>query len=139
MTVNGQEKEYIVPIGCTIEKNGEAVDIYDLKLDDTLRVTVESGTVTNIKSIASQTISSGKISGVVSAVNTGFKFVAVTMENSTVPINVYVNASTKYTVVRSSSTGASLSTIKVGDKVDCYVTANNGAYIASDIVIEKAN
>ena len=139
MTVNGQEKEYVVPIGCEIEKNGEKVDIYDLKLDDTLRVTVESGTITKIKSIASQTISSGKVSGVVSAVNTSFKFVAVTTENSTVPINVYVNTSTKFTVVRGSSSGASLSTLKVGDKVDCYVTANNGAYVASDIVIEKAN
>ena len=52
---------------------------------------------------------------------------------------MYVNASTKYTVVRGSSNASGLNTITTGDTVECYVTASNGAYIASDIIIVKAN
>ena len=60
-------------------------------------------------------------------------------EGSSTPVNVYVDSKTKYTVIRGSSSGASLNSITTGDTVECYVTASNGAYIASDIVIVKGN
>ncbi len=139
LNISGEEEVYQIPVSCTIEKNGEAADVYALRLNDTLKVTVQSGTVINIKSIASNTVAAGKVSGTVSAVNSTYKFVSVMTEDSATPVNVYVNAQTKYTVIRGSSSGASLTTIKTGDTVECYVTASNGAYIASDIVIVKGN
>lgn len=139
LNIGGKEEVYQIPVSCTIEKNGEAADVYALRLNDTLKVTVQSGAVINIKSVASNTVAAGKVSGTVSAVNSTYKFVSVMTEDSATPVNVYVNARTKYTVVRGSSSGASLTTITTGDTVECYVTASNGAYIASDIVIVKGN
>lgn len=139
LNVSGQEETYQIPVSCTIEKNGEAADIYALRLNDTLKVTVQSGAVISIKSVASNTAVAGKVSGTVSAVNPSYKFVSVMTEDSATPVNVYVDAKTKYTVIRGSSSGASLTTITTGDTVECYVTASNGAYVASDIVIVKAN
>ncbi len=139
LNIAGKEEVYQIPVSCTIEKNGEAADVYALRLNDTLKVTVQSGAVINIKSVASNTVAAGKVSGTVSAVNPTYKFVSVMTEDSATPVNVYVNAQTKYTVIRGSSSGASLTTITTGDTVECYVTASNGAYIASDIVIVKGN
>ena len=139
LNVSGKEQTYLIPVNCIIEKNGESADVYALRLNDSLKVTVQSGTVISIKSIASNTVASGKVSGTVSAVNPSYKFVSVMTEGSSTPVNVYVDSKTKYTVIRGSSSGASLNSITTGDTVECYVTASNGAYIASDIVIVKGN
>lgn len=137
LNVSGKEQTYQIPINCVIEKNGEASDVYGLRLNDTLKVTVQSGAIISIKSLASNTTVTGKVSGTVNAVNTSYKFVSVLTEDSSTPVNVYVNASTKYTVVRGSSNATGLNIITTGDTIECYVTASNGAYIASDIIIVK--
>lgn len=139
LNVAGTEKTYQIPVNCIIEKNGEEADIYALRLNDSLKVTVQSGAVIGIKSLASNTVVAGKISGTVNAVNTSYKFVSVMTEGNTTPVNVYVDAKTKYTVVRGGSSSVGLNSITTGDTVECYVTASNGAYVASDIVIVKAN
>lgn len=138
LNVSGKEQTYQIPVSCTIEKNGEASDVYALRLNDTLKVTVQSGAVISIKSVASNTTVTGKVSGTVSAVNSSYNFISVMTEDSMTPVNVYVNASTKYTLVRGGSGTTSLKSISTGDTVECYVTASNGAYVASDIVIVKA-
>lgn len=139
LNVSGKEQTYQIPVNCTIEKNGEASDVYALRLDDTVKVTVQSGAIISIKSVASNTAVKGKVSGSVTAVNSSYKFISVMTDDSSTPVNVYVNASTKYTVIRGNSNNASLSTISTGDTVECYITASNGAYVASDIVIVKAD
>ena len=103
-----------------------------------MKLTVQSGAVLTIRTLASNTVSSGKISGTVTAVNQSYKFVAVLTDGSSTPINVNVNANTKYTVVRGGGS-ASLTSIGTGDRVECYVSISNGAYVATDIVIEKAS
>lgn len=138
LSYNGKEGVYQVPISCKIEKNGEEVDVYALRLNDSLKVTVQSGTVISIKTVASNTISSGSVAGTVTAVNTSYKFLSVLTEKGET-VNVHVNAQTAYTVIRGGSGSVSLSSIKAGDTVTCYVTANNGAYVASDVIIVKAD
>ena len=138
LNVGGKTVTYQVPVNCTIEKNGESADIYALRLNDSLKLTVQSGAVVTISTLASNTVSSDKISGTVTAVNQSYKFVAVLTDGSSTPINVNVNANTKYTVVRGGGS-ASLSSIGTGDRVECYVSVSNGAYVATDIVIEKAS
>ena len=138
LNVGGKNVTYQVPVNCSIEKNGEASDIYALRLNDSLKLTVQSGAVLTIRTLASNTVSSDKISGTVTAVNQSYKFVAVLTDGSSTPINVNVNANTKYTVVRGGGS-ASLTSIGTGDRVECYVSISNGAYVATDIVIEKAS
>lgn len=138
LNIDGKSEVYQIPVNCVIEKNGETADIYSLRLNDTLKVTIQSGAVVSIKSIASYTEESGKVSGIVTAVNSSFSFVSVMTDTSAEPVKVNVTAKTKYTVVRGGSNTTSLKTIEVGDSVECYVTSSNGALVATDIVIEKA-
>lgn len=139
LNINGKTETYSIPVNCTIEKNGEAADIYALRLNDALKVTIQSGAVVSIKSIASNTSVSGKVSGTVTAVNTSYSFVSVMTDDSAEPVKVNVNAKTKYTVVRGGTNTTSLKTIEVGDNVECYVTSSNGALVATDIIIDKAD
>ncbi len=139
LNVGGDLKTYQIPVDCKIEKNGETTDVYALRLNDNLTLTVQSGAVISIKSVASVTITSGKVSGTVTAINTTYKFVSVLTEGSTEPINVHVNNSTKYTLVKGSSNKSGLNMITSGDVVECYVTPSNGAYVADLIVISKSN
>lgn len=139
LNVGGNTKTYLVPMDCSIEKNGETTDIYALRLGDNLKLTVQSDTVISIKSVASVTIQSGKVSGTVTAVNSSYKFVSVLTEGSTEPINVHINSSTKYTLIKGTSNKTGLAMITAGDVVECYVTPTNGAYVADLIVISKTN
>ncbi len=139
LNVGGKSQTYQIPVNCVIEKGGETADIYSLRLNDALKVTVQSDAVVSIKSIASYTEESGKVSGVVTAVNSSFNFVSVMTETSAEPVKVNVTVKTKYTVVRGGTTNTTLNTIEVGDSVECYVTSSNGALVATDIVVEKAD
>lgn len=138
LNVSGDTKTYVVPMDCSIEKNGEEADIYALRLGDNLKLTVQSGTVLSIKSVASVTITSGRVSGTVTAVNSSYKFISVLTEGASEPVNVHVNTSTQYILVKGTSNKASLNMITAGDAVECYVTPSNGAYVADLIVISKA-
>lgn len=137
LNVGGTSKTYVVPRDCDMDIRGEEGDIYGLRLGDNLTITVQSNAIIKIKSVASITNITGRVSGTVTAVNPSYKFVSVLMEGSTEPVNVHVNISTKYNVVTGTSTNADLEKISVGDTVDCYVTPSNGAYVANLIVISK--
>ena len=139
LTVGGKSQVYTVPVNCEIEKNGEVGDIYDLRLNDNIKLTVQSGAVIKIKSIASITNTSGKVSGVVTAVNGSYKFISVLTADSSEPVNVHVNTKTRYVLAKGASSSAQLDNITSGDTVECYVTPSNGAYVADLIVISKAN
>ena len=137
LTVGGKSQVYAVPVNCEIEKNGEIGDIYDLRLNDNIKVTVQSGAVIKIKSIASITNTSGKVSGTVTAVNGSYKFISVLTTDSSEPVNVHVNTKTRYVLSKGASSSAQLDNITAGDVVECYVTPTNGAYVADLIVISK--
>ena len=90
-----------------------------------------------IKSIASITNTSGKVSGTVTAVNGSYKFISVLTTDSSEPVNVHVNTKTRYVLSKGASSSAQLDNITAGDVVECYVTPTNGAYVADLIVISK--
>ncbi len=137
LNVAGQTKTYVVPKDCDMDIRGEEGDIYGLRLGDNLTLTVQSNAIIKIKTVASITNTTGRVSGTVTAVNASYKFVSVLMDGSTEPVNVHVNTNTNYNVVTGTSNKTGLDKISVGDTVDCYVTPSNGAYVANLIVISK--
>ncbi len=137
LNVAGQSKTYVVPKTCEMNIRGEEGDIYGLRLGDNLTLTVQSNAIIKIKTVASITNTTGRISGTVTAVNASYKFVSVLMEDSTEPVNVHVNSTTDYNVVTGTSNKNGIEKVSVGDTVDCYVTPSNGAYVANLIVISK--
>lgn len=137
LKVNGVNKVYTVPKDCSMEIRGEEGDIYGLRLGDNVTLTVQSNAIIKIKSVASITNTTGRVSGTVTAVNKSYSFISVLMDGSTEPTNVHVSTSTNYNVVTGSSSKAGIDKIDVGDTVDCYVTPSNGAYVANLVVISK--
>lgn len=136
---DGEEKTYVVPTDCDIDINGDDSDIYDLRVGDNITLTVQSGAIIKIKSVASITNTSGRVSGTVTAVNKSYNFVSVRTENSSEPINVFTNTKTNFVLQKGTSSSSGLNGIAVGDTVECYVTPSNGAYVADLIVITKAS
>lgn len=137
LNVAGETRVYVVPKDCEMDIRGEEGDIYGLRLGDNLTLTVQSNAIVKIKTVASITNTTGRISGTVTAVNASYKFVSVLMDGSSEPVNVHVNTSTDYNVVTGTSNKNGIDKISVGDTVDCYVTPSNGAYVADLIVISK--
>lgn len=135
----GEEKVYVVPAECDININGDSGDIYGLRVGDNITLTVQSGAIIKIKSVASITNTSGRVSGVVTAVNTSYSFVSVRTESSSDPVNVFTNTKTNFVLQKGTSSNSGLKGIAVGDTVECYVTPSNGAYVADLIVITKAS
>lgn len=135
----GEEKAYVVPAECDININGDNGDIYGLRVGDNITLTVQSGAIIKIKSVASITNTSGRVSGVVTAVNKSYNFVSVRTESSPEPVNVFTNTKTNFVLQKGTSSNSGLNGIAVGDTVECYVTPSNGAYVADLIVITKAS
>lgn len=132
----GTEKTFTIPKDCTMEIKGEEGDVYGLRLGDTVVLTVQSNAVVKLKTTASMTDTTGRVSGTVTAVNASYKFISVQTENGEIK-NVHVNAKTSYNIISGSSNKSDINKIAVGDTVDCYVTPTNGAYVANLIVISK--
>lgn len=136
LRVGNETRVYAVPTDCEMEIKGESGDIYGLRLGDNITLTVQSNAIIKIKSVASITNTTGRISGTVTAVNPTYKFVSVLMDDNTT-LNVQVNTKTAYNLVGGTSSKTGIEQITVGDTVDCYVTPSNGAYVADLIVISK--
>lgn len=138
LNVSGSKVTYKIPRDCEIVIGDKEGQIYDLRVGDNISLTVQSGAVLKVKSVASITNTTGRVSGTVAAVNPSFKFISVITEGSAEPVNVFINTSTKYVLQQGNTNNPSLSSIAVGDSVECYITPTNGAYVATLIVIDKA-
>lgn len=132
--VSGEEKEFIIPTGVVITINGEEGTLYDFRVGDIVTITTESGAITKIVATSS-TDSDGKISGVVTNVNTSYGFIKVLKEGSDTAETIYCKSPTT-TVITASGSSKSVSDIKVGSRVEARCTVSNGAYTAKLVIIE---
>ena len=134
--VDGKTKEYSVLQSCEILVNEKEGSVYDFRVGDTLLLTVQSETVTKIKCSTSLVSTSGRVDGVVTAVNSSYGFISVSTADSDVPVNVFCSDSkTKF----NDETGATLSMkkISVGDYVECRGTTTNGAFVSTFVIVSS--
>ncbi len=134
--INSIEKTYIIANDTPITKNGEEITVYDLRVGDNLKITTDSEVITKIVCLGSAISNDGKISGVITDVNTSLGFVKLNVSEVSSE-TVFCNDS-KTTIF--SSLGGSkknMSSLKAGAKITAYGKVTNGAFVASLIVIEE--
>jgi hypothetical protein len=135
VTVDGVDKQFDVPNDATMTRNDSEASLYDFRVGDIVKLTLESSAVTKI-STTSVVTSDGSIIGVVDAVNTSFGFITITPKDSNATQTVFYHVN-KVTVLDKQGVTKSVSNIKVGNTV--YATGNilNGAFTANVIVITE--
>lgn len=69
--VDNKEQTYEIPSGVQILINGEEKTLYDFRVGDIVKLTVESDAITKIVATSTQE-SSGSMSGVVTGINTSY-------------------------------------------------------------------
>ena len=115
---------------------GDVKTIYDLRLGQFAKVTLDGATVSKIE-VSTQS-QNANATGVVQSVNTTANLITVlnTDGNSVV---IYVS-NTKTKIIDNNSTSAvskTLRDIKVGDNITCIGVLSNGVFEAQTIVITK--
>ncbi len=134
--VEGKEKTYQVPVSCAIIVNGEDGSIYDLRLNDSVTLTVQSEAVTKISTTATVVTTDGKVDGIVQAVNTSHGFISVLMEGSDHPVTVFCRDNTTKFMDYDGDT-IKMASISVGDAVECRGTTTTGAFTAKFVIVSK--
>ncbi len=115
---------------------GEAKTIYDLRLAQYAKVTLDGSTVSKIE--VSTQAQNANATGVVQSVNTTANLVTVLNTDGS-NVVIYVS-NTKTKIIDNNSTSAvskSLKDIKVGDTITCIGVLTNGVFEAQTIVITK--
>ena len=124
-----EDKEYEIPMDVEILINGEEGSLYDFRVGDLVRITVESEAITKIVATATQE-SSGSMSGVVTAINTSFGVVSIMPAGVTdgEPRNVYCKDETT-TFVSVDGKSKKMKDVKVGQTVRVDGTVSNGVFV----------
>lgn len=134
--VNGNTETYAVTNNVAITINGEDATLYDFRVGDTVKVSLESKAVTKLSATSAQS-SNGKIEGMVTAVNQSYGFIKIaykTAEGYTTEETIYCkDATTK--VMTSMGVAKKMADIKVDQTVIATGTTTNGAFAAKLIVI----
>ncbi len=115
---------------------GEVKTIYDLRLGQFAKVTLDGSVVSKIE--VSTQAQNANVTGIVQSVNTTANLVSV-IDSEGVTTSVYVSPS-KTKIIDNNSTSAlskSIKDIKAGDNVVCIGVLSNGVFEAQTIVITK--
>lgn len=127
--INGELSTFAVVPNIAITINGEEGTLYDLRVGDTVKITIESGAVLKIVT-TSAAVSSEPVSGVVEIVNTSMGFIKINGET------IFCKDS-KTTIINSKGDSKSMKDLKEGVSVSVRGSMQNGAYNASLIIIEE--
>lgn len=138
--INNEVKTYYVTNDVLITINGEEGTLYDFRVGDNVKLTLEGQAVTKITTTSAQSVN-GKIEGTVTSVNPSYGFVKVlytTESGQSLEETVYCKDATTKVMTNMGST-KKIADIKVGQTVIATGTSSNGAFAAKVIVISSEN
>lgn len=135
VTVNGVEHTYVVANDVPVTKDGVAATIFDIRRNDTVKITTESQAITKIVCVGSQIYEDGKISGTITTINVSMGFVKiVTPAGAEETIFCSDN---KTAIVNTLGAKKLVKNLQDGNKITAYGTVSSGAFMSTLIVIEK--
>ena len=133
VTVDGKDKKYKIRPDAKITVAGTASNIYGLRPNVTVNVTLDSDAVKTLSAATASTSEKGQIEGVVTGKNTSYK--VITAEDSDGNIqSIYYNNNTKF--LNSNGSSVSVKNIENGAKISVTGVENNGVFEATIIIIK---
>ena len=138
VAINGNEKTYDISSSIDIKVNGEKGSIYDFRLNDTVKITIESEAITAISATSVQSGAYSITAGTITAINPSYGFIKVSYDDAGVSKEETIMCKdTTTTVLNAAGKDASIKDLAVGDIVTVRGTVDNGAFVASVILIES--
>lgn len=129
--VNGTVSTYEITGDIDITINGEEGTLYDFRVGDVVKLTLESDAITKIVASSTQE-SAGSITGVVTAVNESYGVISVQKSGSETSEQVMCKEATFIDV---GGKTRRMKDIKVGQTVDVRGSISNGVFVGKLIVI----
>ncbi|MBR3791270.1 MAG: S-layer homology domain-containing protein [Clostridia bacterium] len=120
--------EFVAATDVKVKVNGQDATLYDLRVGDSIKLSAESDTILSIET-TSASITGNKISGIVDVVNASKGFIKVNGET------VFCKDATTTFITAAGETKV-MKNLKAGDTVSIRGVMQNGAYMATLIIIE---
>lgn len=131
--INKKETTYQIPKDVEILINGEEGTLYDFRVGDIVKITLDSDAITKIVATSTQE-SAGAISGVVTGINTSYGVISVMSEGSTT-VSSALCKDDWTTFITADGKTKKMKDIKVGQTVEIKGTNSSGAFLGKLVVI----
>lgn len=131
--IKGEEFTYQIPNDVNILVNGETGSLYNFRVNDRVKLTLESDAITTIVATTTQE-SSGNVTGVVTGVNASYGVISVLPEGAEDSKQVFCKDDTT-TFVTAEGKSKKMKDVKVGQTVDVRGTVSNGVFVGKLLVI----
>ena len=133
---DGKELTYDIPTDVEVLINGEEGTLYDFRVGDSVKLTIDSQAITKIQSTSAQTTTK-MVVGVVTAVNSSYGFIKVNVtENGITTEETIFCDDDDAKILSGSGKEQSMKNIKEGQTLTVRGTVKNGAYTATVVIIE---
>jgi hypothetical protein len=136
VSTSSGDQTYDIPTDVEITVNDEEGSLYDFKVGDTVKLTIDSEAITKIKSVSTQATAK-MVTGVVTAVNSSYGFIKMSVTENGFTTEETVFCQDKNAKILS-STGKeqAMKNIEEGQTLTVRGTVKNGAYTATVVIIE---
>ena len=137
---NGDEREYAVSLDSSYVVGGKDASIYDLRLGNTVTLSVSGGTVTKIEQTTSSTATTK--SGTIESTSSSYAYInIITSDGVTDQIFASRTASSISAKIIDGETGKDIAfkNLKAGDFIIATGSYSNGAFVAKTIVVTPAS
>lgn len=131
--VNKKETTYQIPKDVEILINGEEGTLYDFRVGDNVKITLDSDAITKIVATSTQE-SAGAISGVVTGVNSSYGVISIMPEGSST-VSSALCKDDWTTFISADGKAKKMKDIKVGQTVEIKGTNSSGAFLGKLVVI----
>lgn len=138
IAINGENQEFEVPSSCTIVSGQSNATLYDFRVGDRVKVTVESDAVTRIEVVSSAS-TTGSITGKVQSINSSYGFISVLTNESSVAQTVFCRDNTTKFLNATTGDTMTMKNINEGDTVQVNGSYSNGAFVAKVVLVTPAN
>lgn len=131
--VKGNVSTYEIPADVEITINGETGSLYDFRVGDTVKLTLESDAITRIVASSTQD-SAASLSGVVTAINASYGVISIQAAGEEKSEQVMCKDDTA-TFISADGKSKRMKDIKVGSTVDVRGSVSNGVFIGKLVII----
>lgn len=131
--VNGNTSTYEIPNGVSITINGEEGTLYDFRVGDTVKITLDSDAITKIVATSTQD-AAGTVTGIVTAVNTSYGVISVQPVGSDSSEQVMCKDETA-TFMGIDGKSRKMRDIKVGQTITVHGSISNGVFVGKLVLI----
>jgi len=131
--IGGKDEEYTLRNDAVIKVSGEVADIYDLRRNISVNVTLDGSSIRTLNAATVTITENGEIVGTLAGVNTNYKVLNIEDSNGNSQ-SVYYNAKTAF--LKSNGNATTAGAIEIGSTVSVTGVEKNGLFEATIVIVK---